>query len=470
MAWKTLPLTDGLYENVDAEELPSTELAVKLENLIMNEAGSNIDRPALSLFATVEARKVIGMHFWKQEDILVFVTDDRRIWTVTEAGVTAEITGAAVLGGTERVSFAEDGILLALAGGGAPQSWAGTGTCAVMGGAPPNTKSIVYLDGYWIAATIDDQIIQWAGPTAVTRATWSAGNFFSAEAYPDNVSALHVLFRELWSLGDESIEVYQNLGTSTVPFQRVFAFDRGIGATFSVIQADNTLWFFDSERRFIRMNGKTPEIISGPISRTLKAMTTVSDCWGARIDIDGYFLLLWSFPTEEKTYVYDYLNKRWYRWYTYHDTNEVHFAVGAHAFAKTWNKHYVGGAYSGIVSELSRSFKTDNADPLRRVRRTGWIDHGTGTRKRSNGYRFSVKRGLGTPGETEPLFEFRFNDDGEGWCDPIEVGLGFPGEPTSHIFVPIRGIYRKRQFEVTCSAAVEFMLTKAEEDVEALVS
>jgi hypothetical protein len=470
VAWKTIPLTDGLYENVDPEELPSTELAVKLENLIMNEAGSNIDRPALSLFATIGNQRVVGSYFWKLFDVIVVVTFDRRIYSVTEAGVITEITGGATLGGTERASFAEDGTLLAIAGGGAPQYWTGAGVCALMGGAPPDTKSIVYLDGYWIAATIDDQIIQWAGPTEVLRATWSAGNFFSAEAYPDDLAALYVLFRELWAFGTESIEVFQNIGSSGVPFQRVFAFDRGLAATFSLVQADNTLWYLDSQRRFVRMEGKTPQIISGPISRTLKQMETISDCWGARIDIDGYMLILWSFPTEEKTYAYDYLNKKWYRWYTYHDTREVHFAASSYSFASTWNKHYVGGQYSGILSELSRSFKTDNADPLRRVRRTGMLDHGTGDRKRSRGYRFHVKRGLGTPGGVEPLFEFRFNDDNQGWTDPVEVGLGFPGDPKEPIYVPVGGIYRKREFEYSCSAAVEFMLTKVEENVEGLVS
>lgn len=469
MAWKTVPLSDGLYENVDAEEIPSTELAVKLENLLMNEAGSNLDRPGLNTVATFSNQKVIGSYFWRAMSLLVLVTNDRRIYSMTQALVVTEITGGATLGGTDRPTFETDGTLLGIAGGGAPQYWTGAGVCQLMGGAPPNTKSLVYLDGYWLALTINDQIVQFAGPTAVLRATWGAGDFFSAEAYPDNGSMLFVLFRELWVLGEKSVEVYQDVGAAGEPFQRVFAYDKGIIAPFSVLQADNTIWLLDSDRRFVRLNGKTPEIISGPISRTLKQMGTVSDCWGAKIDIDGYMLILWRFPTEQKTYAYDYVLKRWYRWYTYHDTRERDLAIGSYSYCDSWNKHYVGGQYSGIISELSRSYKADNGtDPLLRIRRTGLVDHGTGSRKRSKGYRFHVKRGLGTPGQTEPLFTFRFNDDNGGWTDFIEVGLGFPGDPSAPIYIPVGGIYRKRELELRCSAAVEFQLNKLEEDLEPL--
>lgn len=460
----TVPIDDGIYLSVDGEELPNPKFAVEQKNCFVNEAGSNVDCPGLSTFATLPSIIVDGLAYWN--DLVVAVTRNRRIYSVSSAGVVTDITGGAVLGGSNRPTFDNDGTYLSIAGGGAPQRWVGSGVCELMPGSPPSTNWVSYLDGYWLLQLLSNQEIRWAGPTAATRETWDANNFFQAEGGPDNLAAQRVLFREFWAVGDSSVEMFQNLGETSVPFRRAFFFDKGIIAPYTIIQEDNTLWWLDSERKFVRIEGRTPVVKSGPIDKTIQGFTTVTDAWASPIRIKNHYFIVLGFPTEQRTFIYDVKLDRWHERKGYRDGNEIYSPIHCHVYAKNWNKHLVGGIYDGVISELSFSNKADGSDVLRRVRETGWIDHGIGSRKRSNYYLFHVKRGLGTAGGTEPLFEVQVNDDGKGWTDPIQVGLGFPGDEKGPIRVSeLSGVYQKRKIRFIMTDAVEFQLNKVEEDV-----
>lgn len=458
-----VPINDGLFESVDAGELPGPQFAPVLKNMFVNEAGSNVGRPGLSQFAELPSITVDGLAYWN--DYVLAVTRNRRIYSLSSAGVVTDITGSSVLDGSARPTFADDGTYLAIAGGGAPQRWSGSGVCELMPGSPPSTNWISYLDGYWILQMMSSQEMRWAGPTSVLRETWDANDFFQAEGGPDNLAAQRVLFRELWAVGEKSVETFQNLGETDVPFRRSFFFDKGIVAPHTIVQEDNTLWWLDSDRKFVRIDGRTPVVKSGPIDKAVQNFTTVSDAWASAFRIGVHVFILLGFPTEQRTFCYDVRLDRWHEWKGYRDATEVYSPVHCHVFAKGWNKHLVGGIFDGKISELSLTSYADGSDVLRRVRRTGQYDHGTGKRKRSHYYLFHVKRGLGTPGSDEPVFEVRVNDDNGGWSNPIPVGLGYPGESNAPIRVDIGGLYHKRELEITITDNVEFQLQKIEEEV-----
>ena len=466
MPLQPIPLTKGSFQSVNALELPAPEYATELRNLVLNDAGSNVDRPALSSFASIGSFAVEGLFYFSGH--LVAVTGDRRIWKITSTGAVTEITGTPLAGGSRPV-FASDGDFLAIAGGNSPQKWDGASNASPMDGSPPSCKFISILDSYWVTHLIDDQEFRFAGPTAPTRLTWTSADFFQAEGLADNVKSQAVLMRELYAFGEESTEIFQNFGDASTPFRRTFFIDKGILAPYSVVQADNTLFWFDSGRRFVRMTDRTPVEISTPYSSVLKRMTTVDDCWAARIDIDGFFLIAWTFPTEQRTLVFDYKKNEWCEWDCFSDGQSTRFKMHSYAFVKAWNKHFVGDPNTGSVYELSFDNKTDGDSALRRLRRTGQIDHGSGARKRSNYYLLHVKRGVGTPGETEPVLQMRVNDDGEGWTDYVDVPLGFPGDLQGPIRVDgLRGIYRKRQIEFHMTDPSALVIARLEESVEAL--
>lgn len=465
---KPIPINQGSFQNVDELEHGDGGTAHVFKNLLINDAGSNVNRPGLEELCDLGSSPPIGMTFFMNK--LVVVTTDRNIYSISEDGSTTDITGTALAGGS-RPSFASDGTYLAIAGGGAPRRWSGSGNTELMPGSPPDCAFISYLDGYWITHLIDDQEFRWAGPTSSARESWSSANFFQAEGLPDSVFSQFVHLRELYAFGTQSVEIFYNYGDSSVPLKRTFFIDTGISAPQSVVQADNTLLWLDNNRRFVTMSQRTPVIISSPFDRVIKNFSVASDCFGYKIDIEGFYLIVWVFPSEGRAFCYDYKAKYWSEWDGFSTGQSDLMRMNAYAYAKEWNKHFIGDPEDGKIYQLSRNFNDDDGGIRRLIRRTGQIDHGSGIRKRSNKYLFHVKRGVGTPGETEPVMQVRVRDDGGEWTEPVMVGLGYPGELQEPIEVSdLSGIYRKRQLEIQVTDSVEFVLNKLEEDVQPMVS
>lgn len=472
MALVDIPINKGYFPLLPKQDGKVSGHAVEFKNLMLSKTGSNVDRPGRRTFATIGGYPVQGLFFYEPANRLVAVTQtDRKIWSIDSAGTVTEITGAAVLEGSSRPVFDEDGSYLAIAGGGEPKQWSGTGNTASLAGSPADTKFISYLDGYWLYPIPDDQEMRWAGPTLALRQSFSSSNFFQAEGLPDDIKAQKVLLRQLYLFGSKSTEIFQNFGDSSVPFRRSFFLEEGISAPHSVIKWDNTLFWLDSKRRFVRLEGNTPVQKSLAIQPILDAMETVDDCWGSPMKFGDFDLLMWVFPTEERCFVLDLANGEWYEWDGFEDGESQKMPIHSHAFSSTWNKHFVGDPDTGIIYELSLDFKSDGDQVLRRLRRTGQYTHGSNQRKRSRYYLVDVKRGVGTVGETEPRLLMRVNDDNQGWTDYVEVTLGYPGESAEPIRVDdLGGIYVKRELDILMTDEVELQLNSVQEDVEGMTS
>jgi hypothetical protein len=470
MAIVPIQLGKGAFQNVDPTELADPSSAFYVANLQATDAGSVTDRPALRPFATIGTYPIIGAAFFS--DRVVAIDRNRRVYAVDSTGVVTDITGSDPLEGLARPIFEQDGTYLAIAGGGEPKRWDGSGDTEAMPGTPPDTTHLAYLDGYWIAFLEDDQEMRFAGPTAALREVWDTSNFFAAESNPDPLRAIVRNQRELFAMGRESIEIFQNFGDTSVPFRPTLSIDEhGLGdSTYSLVKADNTLWWFDSINRQVKkLDGRTPTFISSPFDRVFRGLETVSDCIGARVDVGGYYVLVWTFPEEQRSFAFDYKNQQWSEWTGYQGDREVRFRGNTFVHAKAWNKTIVGDYRNGTLWELSTAAKQDGSNPLKRVWRTGYYDHGTAKKKQSNYYLFTVKRGVGTPGGVNPVFWVRYRDDGGQWSDPETFELGFPGELQTPIKVTsCRGIYSKRQLEFGCTDNCEFLLSKLEEDVAGL--
>lgn len=462
-----IPIGKGVYTNVDSTSVKAPDSATALKNLVIDDAGANIDRPALSsttFGSTGAAHGIIGSFYFNVSDTVVLVDSNRKIWSQTSSGATTLI-GYADLDGTERPTFASDGTYLAIAGGGTPQRWSGTGVTIDMPGSPPDTSNIAYLDGYWLATLAGDQEVRFAGPTPVARETWNSSDFFSAEGLPDGLVASVVNIREFYAIGPDSTEIFQNFGASSNPFSRTFFIDRGTIAPRSVIRWDNAPGWLDDKKRVVRMQANTPTHISGPIQRTLDAYTAVDDCWAATIEIGGLFFVVFVFPTMETAWAMNQKTGEWFEWDGLTGPNQRRFPMNA--YVKAWDRHLVGDPYTGVVRELSFGNKVDGPDVLRRLRRMRYT-HGTGQRKRSNYYLFDVKCGVGTDGGTVPVFEVRVNDDNKGWSSWKQVALGNPGAQQRPARVRLGGIYRERQLEIQATEPYAFSLVSVQEDIDLL--
>lgn len=454
-----IDISKGSYKGIDPISLRNG-FAAELKNQLIDDSGANVDRPALSSFVSLGSSPIIGLHYWEDQNKMVAVTENRQVWSITSAGVATKVSAANDLEGTDRPVFAEDGTYLAIAGGGEPDRWDGSGNTESMPGTPEDTNFVKYNDGYWLLLLKNDQEIRIAGPTSATRESWSSADFFQSESEPDIARCIEVSRDEVYVFGKRSLEIFQNLGDSSTPYQPVLTVSgQGTNSPYSIIKYSNgKIAWLDHNKRIMSLEGRTATHLSGPYDKLIQGFNTVSDCWSAHIEIDGHYLITFTFPTEQYTIVYDYVRGNWSEWDGFEAGESTRLRMNAHCQAFS-NKHYVGDYENGNIYLLSMANKSDTTNPLRRLRRTEYIDHGApSVRKRNIDYTFTVKRGLGSSGGVEPYVQLRFRDDGKDWSEPYLLGLGLQGDAFQQVSIRNTGVYRTRQIEITMTEEVDFVL------------
>lgn len=472
MADTPIDISKGLYLSANPSGIADSGHASKMLNLLIDDSGSNVSRPGLTEFVDLGDSPVIGMADF--DDQMVAVTQDRKIWKVSQSKVAIDI-GDTNLAGLARPIFARDGSYLAIAGGLGPKQWDGSSAqTAALAGSPDDCSHIVYHDGYWLQNSVSySQRINFAGPTAATRAAWSVGDdFFSAEGHFDAISSLGVLLDEVYAFGPKSYQKFQNVGDAITPYAPSFGYNgSGIIAPYTLVEADNRFWYLSSDKRFVKLDGVTPVQVDTPFDQVIKNLSIVSDCVGFRVDVGGYYLIVWRFPSEGKTYVHDYKAGHWYEWDTQTVGLSANVEFNAYAKMSAWNKDMVGSPTDGKIYCLDFDSRTDDSLVLRCLRRQ-IVRHQTGRRKKSNGYLVTIERGQthSTGSNQEPILEFRVKDDSDGWTEPQRIGLGFEGDTTVDVRIDgLRGIYRQREIELKLTDAVGFKIKNPIiEDVELL--
>jgi hypothetical protein len=490
-----LDISKELFRNQPKEQLKKGSFALDLKNVLVTEAGAHVDMPGFSQFSQVSAAPfsqigINGIYPFKNRAVITGETG--QIYALSSVGALLKLSTLVEgtdgpLEGVSRPSFCDDGDFVYIADGGGAKRWDGSSsTVEYLGGSPPDFLDIVFLDHYIIGLQPNSQTMVFAGPTADDRADVDASNAFEAEGLPDNGLKLAVTNRQLFCFGKESTEIFFNFGDSVVPFQRPSDgfLESGVGrARCSVVAADNTLFWMDQEQRFVKLEGRTPRMISGEIAKELKRLSVVADCWGAFVEIDGHFYVQWVFPHEGVAYRYNILTGGWGTREAFGTEWEAP-KMNSYAYIPPWQKHLVGHKDYGIVYEMNFDSKSELAHAgdfsttpptfesrtMRRVIRRRFT-HDTDNLKKSAFYQLNLQRGNGSSdeSETEPFIEMRVKDDEKPWTSWVQVGLGRKGDNEKIVKVTdLAGIYSARELEIACQADVPFSLNSLHENFEVL--
>lgn len=474
MPIRELPISKGTYKTQNSRSLRNSEFAEVLRNLFIDEAGANFDRPTLDLFETLDSIESIGAYYFG--GYVVFVTADRKIYSVDLNGDIDDVTGEP-LPGVARPVFADNGTTLFIAGGGAIIKWAGFGnTTALLGGSPPDATHIVFLDGYLLVnrrlEAENNKVVQYSDLD--TTETWPADNIFTAMADPDEIQAVAVAQREIYLVGEQSLEVWQNLGTDPVPFGRVYIWQYGTPAPYSVCVEDNSLFFLDQNRRIWRIAGRQIVDLGAAIQAELSSYESVNDCWSASFTWKGAIHVIFVFPTAGAAWSIDLRNSQWTEWSGF-DNGTARVRLNCLVYLKNNGSIFAGDYATGKIWQFSDSVKTDAGGVFERGRRFGWVDAGGSIRKRANMIRANLNRNVaaaytGTSSETNPTLEWRWRDDGREWSDWRQGSIGERGENRNYIEFRRLGVYRSRQHELRVTDPCEFNLQSVEVDEEVQVS
>lgn len=474
-----IPINEKPYYNTDAvaNSIAANDMMDCYLEPIPGVGFATRRRPGLVKFGEIGTFPCDGLFYWDAKQWVVAVNDGN-FYRIMSDGGAVPIPGEK-LGSSATVTFAAGQNL-----NGTPFLYAANGTLVYTTGdeilkptdpATPQATHVTWLSSYFLANKKGTNRIYFTDTNPSTllqdNTYWSSTDSpVTTEAKADRLTSLFAAWHELYAWGSEGLEIWQNDGTTPFsPIQGAFS-EGGLDAPYSVVVADNTVFalcVIGGSKVVIKMQGRSPVVISDPIASVLSGMTSTTDAIGDLISVGGVALYMLSFPAAGQTWVYDYKNDVWSRWSRYNNGTHEQF-VGVHAcYAKNLNKHLICSRVDGSIYELRRDLYDDDGDDMVSYRRTGWINNGTHNEKIVNDLTLKIKSGLSDDGK----LLVRWRDDGrEEWTKYQEIETG----PVAHreFIKRLRrcGRYRSRQYEFRISDNSDLVLVSAESELQGLTS
>lgn len=488
-----IPLTEG--QKASADDSPDS--ARRAINWLTDNDGRLRPRPAIvdtqldpGTYQAASGPGVIGTYVWTSatdsREYLVYVLSDRTIWskdliTNVVTALSDTTTATKLDGSANRVVFAEDTQRLVMAGGGQLQVWTGAGLTSriastVLGvNQPPlSATHVLNLANYLVAnqAALPgtrNQIF-WSNLGDGNHLTWNPLNFNTADADPDPIVGLYQNLRQVFAFGTKTVQTFGIGSDPYLPFAASTSSVLGCGAPYSPIAIDGGGFaLLDSTRRFVTTDGVFTRWVSKDIDKLLRDLPTVADCWGARIQIAFWDLLLWVLPTAGRAYAYDLAKETWWQWRGWNGADDyAAIRMNTYSYWANGGLHIVGDPTYTNLWTLDPTGTSDTGPGLPVISEyvTQRLDQGTFTRKKTNRVRLFLARGNDPLPPVATLDLARRDDDGP-WVGQ-QMNLGLQGDYASYKDWFPGGIYRRRQYRMRFSGGVTLSVTKMIEDLEPL--
>lgn len=400
--------------NMYAEAMPS-------------EARTNVSLfpcSGLKSFTTVGNGPLRGAFYY---DGVMFVISGAEVYTVNGSGGTGLVGTITQSGGKVDISPTLTGFLIVEENGDG-HSVTKTSVTKISDADYTTTgsSSTCFIDGYSIHSKPDSGqffISALNDPTAYTGT-----NFATAEASPDNLVRVFADRRELWLIGEKTIEVWINTGASAFPFQRISGafIQRGCAAKFSVASDGVTIYWLGDDYVIYRANGYNEQRISThPIEEEIRKFAKKEDAEAFTYSENGHKFYCITFPTGKKTYCYDITTGLWHE----KETRNANRWRGS-SFTEAFGKNYVCDYTSNVVYELDPDTYDDNSDEIER-RMTSAPLFDDFKRFVVDVFRLDIETGVGITtgqGSNPTVWLEVSNDGGKTWGNMLEREIGKIGK------------------------------------------
>ena len=409
----------------------------------------------------------------------------------TTMTVSAVTSGTLQIGQTIEGSGVTDGTIITAFGSGS----GGAGTYTVSASQTVSSTTIYAIN--WTVLPANDGPFQGGGTVDITdnyfvynkpnSQLWAASDllspitdplsFASKDGSPDDLVSIIVDRREVYLLGEMSSEVWINSGAVPFPFTRIpgTSTQQGIAAQYSMSRMGNSFAYVSKNNRgeamVVRMNGYFPERISTHAVETTLVNQNVSDAIAWTYQLEGHEVYVVTFPsigTNGLTWAYDNSTGLWHKWLYRNNQNEYERHRGnCCAF---FNQQVLVGDYeNGKIYQLSRSFYTDDGQPIRRIRRA---PHITSDLQRQYFHELQIQFqpgvGLSTGQGQDPQAMLRWsNDGGSTWSNEYWTTIGKQGKYQNRAIWRRLGWSRDKVFEVSISDPVKAVIVSANLKAEA---
>jgi hypothetical protein len=337
----------------------------------------------------------------------------------------------------------------------------------------PGAVTVSYLDGYFVFNEPNSQRV-WV--TSLLDGTQiDPLEFASAEGSPDGLIALIVNNREAWLFGTNSIEVWYDAGTPDFPLARIQGASNEIGcaAAFSVAKLDNSIFWLGKDARgqgiVYRNNGYTGIRASNhAIEWQIQQYGDISDAIAYTYQQDGHSFYVLTFPTVQKTWVYDVATQSWHERAGWSNGDFVRYRPNCQVAFN--NKIILGDYESGNLYAYDLEVYADNGQIQKWLRSWRPIPSGQNNLRRTaqHSLQLDCETGVGINlGQGDnPQAMLRWSDDGgHTWSNEHWSDMGRIGQYGRRVFWRRLGMtmkLRDRVYEVSGTDPVKIVIVGAE--------
>ena len=442
------------------------------------EVASLISTPGLGLLATIGNGPIRGIYYSTAQlsggtnTGIFYVVSGNTLYSVNSSWVATSV--GTLLTNSGPVSMADNKIQLFVVDG--PNGyWSTLGSTSLTQVTDPNfsgSNTITFQDGYFIFNTPYSDEFYLSDLNAVT---FTAPATSSKEGYPDNIVGCISANRNLWLIGDQTVEVWFDSGNNLNPFEYIQGTLGQVGCTspYSVTKIANTVAWLgkdDTGAGIVFMaNGYTPQRISThAVELAIESYDVIDDAIGFAYEENGHLFYFLTFPTANATWVYDVITKMWHeRGYLISGQFTRH---RANCFAFVFDTTLVVGDYqNGNIYEMSSSIYSDNGNPLVRQRVTPHVSKDM-NRIVCSELQLDIETGVGLDGigqGTNPQAMLQWsNDGGHTWSNEHWSMFGPIGATKSRAIWRRLGQSRNRVYKVSISDPVKVVIMGAEIDLQ----
>lgn len=274
-------------------------------------------------------------------------------------------------------------------------------------------------------------------------------------------------------IGTLTTEIWYNAAGTDFPFARVPSvfIEHGTPAPYSVVQNDVGTYMLSQDDDggciFLKIVGyEAVRFSTHAIEAEISKYADVSDCIGMTFQKEGHAQVRFSFPTADKTWVWDESQNLWHE-ETWTDDNGAEHRHRAATTAYAYGKNLAGDWEDGSLYEEDFETCVDETlaytSPI--VRRRGF-PHLLNNGKRVIYSKFIANMQTGTAEglfvTPEPLVSLVWSDTrGASWGDPVTAGMGSTGQYERWPTWWQLGMAQDRVFELFWSAPYKTALMGA---------
>lgn len=389
----------------------------------------------------------------------------------TDSALTRTALGA-IAPGSGQVKMADNGVVAVIVDGSSRGWWIDLSTnvmLEIFDAAFYGSNFVCYSDTYLIFNRPGSQQFYLSPPNWNGATAFDPLDIAAKVTGADDLAGIAVVKGDIWLIGKLSTQVSSDVGGVDFAFAPVpgVYMDQGTVAVYSIVQTDlSAFWLSqDTEGHGIFLEGSNysaTRISTHAIEQEIQKYGDLSDCIGMSYQQDGHSFIQWTFPSADKTWVYDRASEMWHE-RTWTDSDGIEHRHRANCMAFCYGLNFCGDWQNGKLYEQSLTTYTDDGGPI--VFRRGFPHLvNDGKRVSYNAFTLDMQCGSveGVLLTDPPLVSLRWSDThGYSFGDPIVQSMGATGQYLRQINFNRLGQARDRVFEVFWSAPAPTALNGA---------